>query len=188
MMETITTPEEIAHLRSEVTTYNAAAKWEVIQPDDPISESSLENALVRLKPFVDKIGSRNLSTDYKTVPIDEKLSLNDLKNDAKADIGRAMCYYKTVDAYVRGEDRSHPGFHRRVANFFIGLYNECRRQGCFGDDLYRIMILWFNRQMGNMALEPVAAALVAYLFAKCDIFEKTEEEKRVAKPISEVAA
>jgi hypothetical protein len=52
MMETITTPEEIAHLRGEVATYNAAAKWEVIQPDDPISESSLENALVRLKPFI----------------------------------------------------------------------------------------------------------------------------------------
>ena len=188
MMETITTPEEIAYLRGEVATYNAAAKWEVIQPDDPISESSLENALARLKPFVEKMGSRNLSTDYKTVPIEEKLSLNDLKSDAAADIGRAMCYYETVDTYVRGEDRSHPGFHRRVADFFIGLYNECRRQGCFGDDLYRIMILWFNRQMGNMALEPVAAALVAYLFAKCDIFEKTEEEKRVAKSISEVAA
>jgi hypothetical protein len=41
--------------------------------------------------------------------------------------------------------------------------------------------------MGNMSLEPAAAALVAYLFAKCDIFEKTEEEKRVAKTITEVA-
>ena len=188
MMETITTPDEIAYLRGEVATYNAAAKWEVIQPDDPISESSLENALVKLKTFVDKRGSRNLSTDYKTIPIAEKLSLNDLKSDAKADIGKAMCYYEAVDAYVLGEDRAHPGFHRRVANFFIGLYNECRRQGCLGDDLYKIMMLWFNRQMGNMALEPVAAVLVAYLFAKCDIFEKTDKEKQSVKPLTGVAA
>lgn len=186
-MEVITTAEEIADLRGEINAYNAAAKWEVIKTDDPISESSLEDALERLKPFVDKIDSRNRSTDYKTIPIAEKLSLNELKSDAKADIGRAMCYYNTVNTYVLGEDRSNPGFHRRVANFFIELYNECRRQGCLGDDLYRIMMLWFNRHMGNMSLEPAAAALVAYLFAKCDIFEKTEDEKLKAKQVVEVA-
>ena len=187
-MEAITTAEEIAQLRREIQIYSAAEKWEVVRPGDPISEQSLEEALFQLKPFIDKVDSRNRSTDYKTISITEKLSLNDLKSDAKADIGKAMCYYKVVDSYVIGEDRSHPGFHRRVANFFIALYNDCRRQGFFGDDLYKVMMLWFNRRMGNMVLEPAAAALVAYLFAKCDIFEKTEEEKQVTMPIAEVAA
>ena len=187
-MEEITTTEEIAQLRREIHIFSAAAKWEVINSGDPIDEDSLVSALDRLKPFIDKSDLCNRSTSYNTISIEEKFAINYLQNDAREDVGRAMCYYNVVDEFITHEDRINPGFHRRVANFFIALYNDLRRQGCLGDELYQVMMLWFKRHINRVSLEPTASALVAYLFAKCDIFEKTEEEKRTSANSAEVAA
>ena len=178
IMVHVTTAEELEELMSECKACNSMAKWDALPHEDAIDEESFEEVLGKIKPEIEKVDKSNLSTSYKTVNIKTKFKINDLDTDTKDDITRALCYYEKVDEYVIGEDRLRPRFHRRLANLFIILYNECLEKGYDGSQTYRIMQQWFKKRLGKPALDLVVSALVAYLFAKCDIFQKTEAEKR----------
>ena len=173
----VTTAEELEELKKECEACNNMAKWKALPHEDAIDEKNLEEVLSKIKHEIEKVDTTDRSTNYDTVGIKEKFRVNDLDVNTKDDIARALCYYAKVDKYIKDEDRLRSGFHRRLANFFIILYNDCLEDGYDGSQTYRVMLQWFKKRIDNMALDCVAAALVAYLFSKCDIFQKTKAEE-----------
>ena len=121
----VTTTEELEELRRECNACNVAAKWKTLPHGDPIDDKSLEDVLVKIMPELNKVDMADRSTSYDTVNIKEKFQINDLDADTQDDIARALCYYAKVDMYIKDEDKLRSGFHRRLANFFIILYNDC---------------------------------------------------------------
>ena len=176
-MLNVTSREELEELRRECDACKVAAKWKTLPHGDPIDDKSLEEVLEKIMSELENVDMANRSTSYDTVNIKEKFRINDLDADTKDDITRALCYYAKVDKYIKDEDKLRSGFHRRLANFFIMLYNDCLEDGYDGSQTYRVMLQWFRKRIGNMALDCVAAALVAYLFSKCDIFQMTRAEE-----------
>ncbi|MCR5753163.1 MAG: hypothetical protein K6G91_14515 [Kiritimatiellae bacterium] len=173
----ITTSEELAELKRECDACNCMAKWKVLPHEEAIDDENLEEILDKIKPEIEKVDTKDRSTSYSTVKIKEKFRINDLDGDTREDITRALCYYANVDKYIKAEEKLHSGFHRRLANFFIILYNDCLEDGYDGSQTYNVMLQWFRKRIDHMALDFVVAALVAYLFSKCDIFQKTEAEE-----------
>lgn len=113
---------------------------------------------------------------------DEKLKLNHLTEKTRAQLLRGNLYYDDVDAYFKERikrDRNED-FVESVKTSFRAAYNRIiATKKKYGDELFDALLPEIAGGMLDLKSERfrvTAAAVVVYLFLKCDLFAKTEEE------------
>ena len=176
----ITTPEEIARIRKELAALDRAAKREIIDRMVELDEDVLLDATDALDlPRPDHSTGSGLTT----VPVPLKMEINDLGEDTRLIIARAMCFSELVAGFIKRQCRTKSDFAVSLRTYFCDLYKNLRYADFYGDDLFNAMIVHMRKKVGDIQRESVAVAILVHLFLICDVFEKSGEaaEKQLKK-------
>lgn len=115
---------------------------------------------------------------------EKKLKLNRLTEKTRKQLLSYNLYYEDVDAYFKERikrDRNEE-FVESVKAAFRAAYNRIIvTRHIYGDDLFDALLPEIAGGMEDLKskrFQVTAAAVIVYLFLKCDLFAKTEEELR----------
>jgi hypothetical protein len=117
-------------------------------------------------------GNVSPSDDYDVLPPQEKIEKNNLSEEVawrlRIGIGKAP----EVEAYVSHQSKVDPQFGSRLKKRFVDEYDEMQEKGLAGDDLYYALESFACQDRGDIGQQAAAIAVLAYLFQKCEVFEK----------------
>lgn len=182
----ITSPEEIASIRKKIAALDHAAKRGIIDRMVELDEGVLLDAADALDlPKPDRATGSGLTT----IPVPLKMEINDLGDDSRSIIARAMCFSELVAGFIKRQCRTKSDFAVSLRTYFCDLYKNLRHADFHGDDLFDAMIVHMREKVGDPVRESVAVAILVHLFLICDVFEKSGEsaEKRLKKEAKNAA-
>ncbi len=110
-------------------------------------------------------------TSYDLVGLDEKIKLNELSPVVRNYITMGLSLNAVVQSFIEGEDSINSGFGERLREGFLIEYHRARYEGIRGDALYEALIALAGRL--NTEQHTAVIAILAYLFEKCEVFEKS---------------
>jgi hypothetical protein len=111
------------------------------------------------------------ASGYDLLELDKKIKLNKLTSLVRNYITMGLALNSQVQKFIESEDAITPGFGERLRQGFLIEYHKKRYDGIEGDELYESLIALAGRL--NTDQHAAIIALLAYLFEKCEVFEKT---------------
>jgi hypothetical protein len=111
------------------------------------------------------------STSYDLTELDKKIELNKLGPKVRNYITMGLALNAQVQGFIESEDARTPGFGERLRQGFLIEYHKSMYNGINGDALYESLINLAGRLNTNE--HAAVIAVLAYLFEKCEVFEKT---------------
>lgn len=111
-------------------------------------------------------------SDFPLLHAEEKLRLNGLGNSSRALLGVGLDAEDRVRGLVDAKTDASPDFMNRLKYAFLGEYLRLREEGRRGDDLFALMCAFASGGRNEPSAVAAGVALLAYLFAACEIFEK----------------
>lgn len=111
--------------------------------------------------------------DFEVIDPEEKMRRNDLTESVRFELEMGMGKAPEVDAYVSHQEKVDPGFGSRLKAGFVEEYERLREDGTTGDELFWAMrdFAWPSEEE-DFSYQAAALAILAYLFHKCEVFEK----------------
>lgn len=111
-------------------------------------------------------------SDFPLLHAEEKLRLNGLGSSSRALLGVGLDAEDRVRGLVDAKTDASPDFMNRLKYAFLGEYLRLREEGRRGDDLFALMCAFASGGRNEPFAVAAGVALLAYLFAACEIFEK----------------
>ena len=152
------------------------------------SDSLIEEVINKLN--VNR-GDKTHIDDLEFTDIQEKIRLNVLTDRTVAKLQEDIVHFNAIQKYIERRDRSEPGFHDQLKNLFRAEYKRLViDRGIFDDDLFDALEKFFKDKFDitetrkRNAVRPI----ITYLFMKCDIFFRTDAERRAEKERHDVTA
>jgi len=138
--------------------------------DRDIQEIGFEDIRVLLA----RIGGTETSMDIDVRPVPgEKLSFNALGPDVETLLRAGMRKSANVEKFLA--QWHDPGLGDRMAKTFENQYRSLRDTGMSPDDVFRgLQEFAGGRKRGTPRHEAAVLAVLAYLFERCDIFERPQ--------------
>jgi hypothetical protein len=106
-----------------------------------------------------------------TIPL-EKMNRNRLANRSRFLLTVGLAKAKEVQRFVDGFAALNPVFPERLKAGFTHEYNRLVEQGEGGDDLFELLVEFASRGASEPRQQAAGVAVLAYLFEKCEVFEK----------------
>lgn len=167
--------DELREIRAELSVFDRAAKWElaskIVELDDGILEKAVQ-CLNLPSP------NRNAGSDLQNIPVKQKLELNDLHEATLDIITASACYSPCVKKFIAVRCRTIGSSADALKTYFFDLYQNLRMEGFLGDELFDAMLIYIRHKVRDVQLQAAATAILVHLFLMCDVFEKTEGERR----------
>lgn len=171
---------DILRLKAEVAAFDEAASWKLVDTISKLDDSILECAVDALDLSV---LDKDTGSDYKTIPVPEKIKLNGFSEKVQRIIGRSLCFSRSIGRFIVGRSRTQSDFAVSLRTYFCQLYSNLRNEGFLQDDLFIAMRDYIADSLGDEKEAAAATAILVHLFLICDVFEKSGEaaERRLKK-------
>lgn len=108
---------------------------------------------------------------HLTNPV-EKLAKNDLTNRTYFKITMGLSKAQEVQDFVEKASTLDPTFPERLRNSFMQEYERLKSNGLSGDALFESLHQFACPPEKTFEYQAAGIAVIAYLFEKCDIFER----------------
>lgn len=117
-----------------------------------------------------KPASSSSDDSYDVIGIEKKIKVNNFSNLGRNYINMGLSLYSQVESFVEDAEKREPGYGERLRDGFLAEYYAERKNGARGDELYQSLI----NLVDPMVFEDKMSvnAVIAYLFTKCEVFEK----------------
>lgn len=102
----------------------------------------------------------------------EKMDRNRLTHRSDFLLTTGLAKAKEVQRFVDGVAALDSGFPERLKVGFTQEYNRLVEQGEGGDDLFELLIEFASRGASDLRQRAAGLAVLAYLFEKCEVFER----------------
>jgi len=112
------------------------------------------------------------AVDFSLINPREKMNHNRLTNRSHFLLTTGLAKAKEVQRFVDGVAALDPGFPERLKAGFTQEYNRLIEQGESGDDLFDLLVEFASRGASEPRQQAAGVAVLAYLFEKCEVFER----------------
>jgi len=110
--------------------------------------------------------------DYRVLDPEAKIRKNELSTASRVTITMGLSIASVVHAFVEQEAMFDSDYPQRLKSGFLAEYHALRRDGVRGDELFEAMCEVAQRGIREQAGRSAAIAVLAYLFERCEVFEK----------------
>ena len=128
--------------------------------------------LQRATAWVKRLPFETQQKDYRVLDPDAKIRKNELSAASRVTITMGLSIASLVHAFVENEAMLDPDYPQRLKSGFLAEYHALRREGIRGDALFEAMCELAQRGIREQAGRSAAVAVLAYLFERCEVFEK----------------
>jgi len=112
------------------------------------------------------------ATDFAVTDPAEKMVRNELGEQTGFLLRMGLGKAKEVAAFVEGVAALDADFPERLKAGFVREYNRATEAGLRGDALFEAMLEFASHESHDFARRAAGLAVLAYLFEKCEVFEK----------------
>lgn len=112
------------------------------------------------------------SSDFAVTDPREKMAHNDLTERVHFLLTMGLAKAREVHHYVEGVAAVDPQFPERLKAGFVEEYNRLVAEGVCGDALFEALVDFASQGSPDLKYRAAGLAVLAYLFEKCEVFEK----------------
>jgi len=112
------------------------------------------------------------SVDFALTPPLAKMRRNELTKRVHFEMTIGLGKANEVRQFVEHVAARDATFPERLAAGFLAEYQGLRADGLTGDDLFAAMREFAGRRSTDFKMQAAGLAVLAYLFEKCEVFEK----------------
>jgi len=114
----------------------------------------------------------------------EKIRINLFSSRVVDSMQEEIVRFTQVQKYVQNRDKADPDFHNKLRGYFWAEYRRLvESEGLIGDDLFDALLKVVRDRIPETKYNERRAVLpiITYLFVICDLFFRTEDERRRAE-------
>jgi len=127
--------------------------------------------LARATGWVRKAQSGVFPREYTIVSPEDKIRRNDL-SEARVTLTMGLSLAPLVHQFIEHESMLDPEYPIRLKSGFLSEYHRLRTDGIRGEALFAGMCAFAQQGLRDQAEKSAALAVLAYLFERCEVFEK----------------
>ena len=136
---------------------------------EEFSSAELESIVIRLASN----DSTPPSSDFRLIPIDQKIQANELSRSVTALITMGLPRAPEVSAHVGDLAKFDTHFPERLLAPLLLRYVELREMGHNGNVIFDDLRDMISGHSRDFAYQAAALAVTVYFFHTCDLFEKS---------------
>ena len=148
--------------------------------DKALSTAMTKVTFSELAVAIKGIQAQGTSSDNSLTIVvpEEKIQINHLSTQVRNRLVLGLMQAPLVQSFFIAMEKADATFERRVVNGFQKEYLRLRDAGETPDEIFDDLHRFSSMNSPEFEVQAAGLALLAHLFEKCDVFERTEEEKR----------